>query len=162
MVEKPVANKNLEMEVRDGAEVRKFLFAAREAGVHEGAFYTLAIETGMRKGELCGLRWEDVDLASRRISVKRTLIKAGPEPIPGPPKVGKSTAIAISSVLACHTHHAGSGGEHTGWGDVGLEGTMRTPSQQKNTRLLRGAVFFSRKNISETFYKDLKGQNPLG
>ena len=100
VVEKPVAKKDLEMEVWDGAEVRKFLLAARDAGVHEEALYSLAIETGMRKGELCGLKWEDVDLAARRISVKRTLIKAGPEPILGPPKVGKSRAVAISAQMA--------------------------------------------------------------
>lgn len=57
VVEKPVANKDLEMHVWDEVEVRKFLLAAREAGVEEEAFYTLAIETGMRKGELCGLKW---------------------------------------------------------------------------------------------------------
>lgn len=56
VVEKPVARKNLEMQVWDEVEVRKFLLAAREAGVEEETFYTLAIETGMRKGELCGLK----------------------------------------------------------------------------------------------------------
>lgn len=35
-------------------------------------------------GGLCGLKWEDVDLPARRLSVKRTLIKAGAEPILGP------------------------------------------------------------------------------
>ena len=100
VVEKPVANKDLEMHVWDEVEVRKFLLAAREAGVEEEAFYTLAIETGMRKGELCGLKWEDVDLVARRVSVKRTLIKPGSEPILGPPKVGKSRAVAISPQTA--------------------------------------------------------------
>ena len=89
-----------EAQVWDEVEVRKFLLAAREAGVEEEAFYTLAIETGMRKGELCGLKWEDVDFVARRISVKRTLIKAGPEPILGPPKVGRSRAVAISPQMA--------------------------------------------------------------
>lgn len=100
VVEKPVANKDLEMHVWDEVEVRKILLAAREAGVEEEAFYTLAIETGMRKGELCGLKWEDVDLVARRVSVKRTLIKPGSEPILGPPKVGKSRAVAISPQTA--------------------------------------------------------------
>ena len=100
VVEKPVAKKDLEMQVWDEIEVRKFLLAAREAGIHEEALYTLAIETGMRKGELCGLKWEDVDLVARRLAVKRTLIRASTEPILGPPKVGRSRAVAISPQTA--------------------------------------------------------------
>ncbi|HHU62162.1 MAG TPA: site-specific integrase [Natronincola sp.] len=97
VVEKPVANRNLEMNVWDEVEVRKFLLAAREAGIQEETLYTLAIETGMRKGEICGLKWEDVDLVARRLAVKRTLLRASPEPILGPPKVGRSRAVAISA-----------------------------------------------------------------
>ncbi|NMA62252.1 MAG: site-specific integrase, partial [Firmicutes bacterium] len=57
-------------------------------------------ETGMRKGEICGLKWEDVDLVARRLAVKRTLLRASPEPILGPPKNGRSRAIAISPQTA--------------------------------------------------------------
>ncbi|MFH1464679.1 MAG: site-specific integrase [Pseudomonadota bacterium] len=35
-------------------------------------FYATALYTGMRAGELCGLRWEDVDLERRLITVKRS------------------------------------------------------------------------------------------
>lgn len=45
VVEKPVANRNLEMNVWDEVEVRKFLLTVREAGIQEETFYTLAIET---------------------------------------------------------------------------------------------------------------------
>ena len=31
-----------------------------------------AIYTGLRKGELCGLRWRDVDMATRRLTVARS------------------------------------------------------------------------------------------
>ena len=100
VVEKPVAEKDLEMQVWDEEEVRKFLTAAREEGVAVEAFYTLAIETGMRKGEMCGLKWEDVNLKDRRISVKRTLQKAGPDPLVGVPKSGRGRAITISPQTA--------------------------------------------------------------
>jgi integrase len=53
----------------------------------------------MRKGELCGLKWDDVDLKRSRISVRRTLIKAGAEPVMGTPKSGRGRAIAISADL---------------------------------------------------------------
>src|SRR5690606_37348817 len=37
----------------------------------------LAIATGMRRGEILALRWEDVDLEGGRISVRQTLVKTG-------------------------------------------------------------------------------------
>ena len=100
VVEKPVAEKNLEMEVWSQEEVRKFLLVARGVGVQTEAFYRLAVETGMRRGEICGLKWEDVDLDAERISIMRTLLKAGPNPELGPPKNGRSRAVAISSQMS--------------------------------------------------------------
>ena len=73
------------MEVWSQEEVRKFLRVAREAGTQTEAFFRLALETGMRRGEICGLKWEDVDLSAERIPVKRTLLKAGPNPELGVP-----------------------------------------------------------------------------
>ena len=37
------------------------------------AIYVLAVTTGMRQGELLGLRWDDVDLDSGRLHVRREL-----------------------------------------------------------------------------------------
>ncbi len=36
--------------------------------------YVLALETGMRVGELCALQWSDIDLDRRKLDVKRTLL----------------------------------------------------------------------------------------
>ncbi len=41
------------------------------------AFYVLAIHTGMRRGELLGLKWEDVDLDTSTVRVRRTLTRTG-------------------------------------------------------------------------------------
>lgn len=51
----------------------------------------LALNTGMRRGEILGLRWRDVDLANAVISVRQTLkeVKKG-KPHYGPPKTEKS------------------------------------------------------------------------
>ncbi|NPV53782.1 MAG: tyrosine-type recombinase/integrase [Firmicutes bacterium] len=100
VAEKPKGKKNLDMQVWSEEEVRRFLSAARKRGTQCEAFYTMALETGMRKGELCGLKWEDVDLENLTISVRRTLIKAGPDPVMGTPKTGRGRAIAISPALA--------------------------------------------------------------
>lgn len=45
-----------------------------------GALFVLAIHTGLRQGELLGLKWEDVDLESGTLRVRRTLAttKNGP------------------------------------------------------------------------------------
>lgn len=63
--------------LRTQAEVQAFLAAAREekerdAGVPAFVIYSLAIYSGLRCGELCGLRWADVDLERRLITVQRS------------------------------------------------------------------------------------------
>ena len=42
-----------------------------------GSLFELAILTGMRRGELCGLRWQDVDLTARKLSVNVQLVQIG-------------------------------------------------------------------------------------
>jgi integrase len=51
------------------------------------ALYLLAIHTGLRQGELLGLKWTDVDLAARTLSVQRSLDADGTF---NPPKRNKS------------------------------------------------------------------------
>jgi integrase len=40
------------------------------------AFFVLALTTGLRRGELLALRWEDVDLGSRQLRVRQALQRA--------------------------------------------------------------------------------------
>lgn len=54
-------------------EARRLLHAAR--GDRLEALYVLALATGMREGELLGLKWEDVDLTNGVLGVRRTLIR---------------------------------------------------------------------------------------
>jgi integrase len=55
------------------AQVRALLTAAR--GERNEALYTLAVHTGLRQGELLGLKWTDVELdaGSPKLSVRRSL-----------------------------------------------------------------------------------------
>jgi integrase len=78
-------------------DAAKFLAVAKKAGAQSGAFYTVALETGMRKSELGGLRWANVDLDGAKVQVVEQLTKKGSEPEWGPTKTGKPRTIAIGT-----------------------------------------------------------------
>jgi len=71
-------------------EARRLLEAAR--GDRLEAFYVLALHIGMRRGELLGLKWADVDLDTSTIRVRRTLTRTenGKRVALGEPKTKKS------------------------------------------------------------------------
>ena len=79
-----------EMHPLSAHEARKLLKAAR--GERMEALYVLAVHTGMRRGELLGLKWADVDLENSRVSIRRTLTRAddGKRYTLGDPKNKKS------------------------------------------------------------------------
>ena len=60
------------------------------------AFYHLALDTGARRAELCGLLWQDIDLVKGHVSIVRQLIKPGAPPQLGPPKNGKPRTIRLT------------------------------------------------------------------
>lgn len=45
------------------------------------ALFTVALALGLRLGEACGLRWEDIDLPGRRLSVRQTVQRGGGDPV---------------------------------------------------------------------------------
>jgi len=57
----------------DTDEVRRLLEVAH--GDRLEALYVLAVTTGMRRGELLGLKWSDVDLENGRLSIRRALTR---------------------------------------------------------------------------------------
>lgn len=77
-------------------EARQFLTTAKQAGAQPAAFYALALETGMRKNELCGLAWKHVNADAGEVTVERQLTGGGCEPAYGPPKNGRARTIAIT------------------------------------------------------------------
>jgi integrase len=66
-----------EMRPLSEAEAQAFLEAARESGNRFEALYVLAVATGLRRGELLGLRWDDVDLKRGTLRVGRALVREG-------------------------------------------------------------------------------------
>lgn len=77
--------------LRTGEEIARFLRAAREEGELEYVLYSTAIYTGMRQGELAGLRWSEVDLEKRLIIVAHSW--------DGPPKNGEDRPVPIVDAL---------------------------------------------------------------
>lgn len=65
---KPPRRANREMMPLSVLEVRQFLNVVADDRFY--ALYVLALSTGMREGELLGLRWQDVDLARRTLQIR--------------------------------------------------------------------------------------------
>jgi len=59
----------------DATTLRRFLGVAANHRLH--ALWVLAAHTGMRRGELLGLRWSDVDLKAGTVSLRRAVVVAG-------------------------------------------------------------------------------------
>lgn len=53
------------------------IFLAATAQDRDTALYQVAAATGMRRGELLGLRWRDVDGSSSRLSIRQQLTRQG-------------------------------------------------------------------------------------
>lgn len=59
----------------------------------------LAAATGARRGELCGLRWGDIDLDAGQVIIRRSIIDVGHKLAVKPPKSGRARAVAIGPRL---------------------------------------------------------------
>jgi integrase len=106
-----------EMRTWAAAELRAFLEHVQGDRLH--STYLTAATTGLRRGELLGLRWQDVDLESGRLAVRQTLIAVGYELSSSDPKTTKSRRlIALDPVTigALRTHRKAQLEERLRWG----------------------------------------------
>jgi len=90
----PPALERVELQVPTPDEVRRLLAAAQARGPRWGMLLTLAVLTGGRRGELCGLRWIDVEGDSIRF--RRSLYRAGEERGEKATKSGRERKIAVA------------------------------------------------------------------
>jgi integrase len=67
----PPRRSSPEMQAWDARQVAAVMAAAASDDLE--ALWRLAVFTGMRRGEILGLRWSDVDLESGELAVRRTL-----------------------------------------------------------------------------------------
>jgi integrase len=85
-------------------QARVFLRAAKSDRLE--ALYLLAIHTGLRQGELLGLKWDDVDLDQGTLQVRRIRSAAKGAPTFTTPKNNKSRSVRLTpqSVQALRDH----------------------------------------------------------
>ena len=85
-----------ELKTWDAETFQRFLHAARDSKFRD--FYHLAALTGLRRSEICGLKWSDVDLDQGSLRVVRTLQRIeGMGLVEGQPKTARSRrTIALS------------------------------------------------------------------
>ncbi|MFI2298283.1 site-specific integrase [Actinacidiphila glaucinigra] len=72
----------------DGAEAKMLLKAARDHRLY--APWLLPVSTGLRRGEVLGLTWTDVDPTNGQLRVRRNLQRIKRELIFGTPKTRRS------------------------------------------------------------------------
>jgi integrase len=96
-----------EMKVWTPEQTDAFLIATRQHPGH--ALYMLALTTGMRQGELLGLKWADVDLSAGTLAVRRSLQRQrGKGLVFEEPKTARSRrSIRLSqrAIDALRAHH---------------------------------------------------------
>jgi integrase len=70
--ERPRSSRKREEIMALSSEQAKALLSTAK-GERNEALYVVAVHTGLRQGELLGLKWVDIDLAGHRLSVRRAL-----------------------------------------------------------------------------------------
>lgn len=60
--------------ILDDSQLERFMEEIRKDALWHDLFYT-ELTTGLRRGELCGLKWEDFDEASGTLKIRRTVHK---------------------------------------------------------------------------------------
>ena len=73
-----------EMKTLTTVQLASFFREARESGVFE--LYYLELATGLRRGELLGLKWEDIDLERGDLRVRRQVSRINGEVVEAPLK----------------------------------------------------------------------------
>ncbi|MEB2584696.1 tyrosine-type recombinase/integrase [Bacillus cereus] len=104
LVDRPKAVKK-EITVWNVEEVRKFLKYAKKSGRYYIAFL-LALTTGMRQGEILGLRWKDVDFGNGCVRITQTLSSDGKDLLPYTKTKSGSRTIDLpeETVIALKKH----------------------------------------------------------
>jgi integrase len=111
-------------------QARALLSAAK--GERNEALYVVAVHTGLRQGELLGLKWVDIDLAGRRLSVRRALKVTDHGLDFGPPKNNasrRSVPLSRTAVAVLRVHRTRQNEERLRLGDLWQDHDLVFPNR---------------------------------
>jgi len=116
LAERPKAQ-TPEMRTWTAEELSRFLGGLRGDRLY--AAWVLAATTGLRRGEVLGLRWRDVDLEAGRLSIRQTLISVRHQIRLSEPKTAKgrrSVSLDSTTMATLREHRKRQLEERLAWG----------------------------------------------
>ena len=125
-VKAPQAHKK-EVKSLTPTEIRALLSAA--SGDRLEALYIVAIHTGLRRSELLGLKWTDVDLDARILAVQRSLDKDGTFNPPKRNKSRRTVKLTSQAMEALKSHRACQNEERLCLGSIWDDHDLVFPNQ---------------------------------
>jgi integrase len=88
-------------------QIGRFLTYATKS--HYSPLWLLLVQTGLRRGEALGVRWQDIDLDKGKLSVRQTVERLGNGPhiqTPKSPSAYRTITLFPESVAALRAHRA--------------------------------------------------------
>ena len=85
--------KGKEMKILSQEEIQRFLIQARAEGMYE--LFLLELTTGMRRGELLALRWDDLDFSTRKLRIDKQVCPVGGKLVISEPKTKAANRTII-------------------------------------------------------------------
>ena len=104
---KPPQIQKEEMRPLTSEQAKTLLEFVRSEADRLEALYVMAVTTGLRQGELLGLKWDDVDLGAGSLQVRRTLVTAkGGQVLSSPKTKGSRRTVKLSqtALIALRSH----------------------------------------------------------
>ncbi len=117
LAEPPTA-RSPEMKIWSAEQLRTFLASMADDRLY--AMWLLLATTGMRRGEVLGLRWRDVDHRNSRVQVMQALNVVEYKLVFSEPKTNKARrSVALDPVTAgaLRSHRAAQAAERLAWGE---------------------------------------------
>ena len=153
-----------DMQTLTSEEARALLAAASDDRLE--SLYVLAVATGMREGELFGLRWRDVDLDRAALSVRQTVARSHKGAFEfAEPKTAKSRrqiSLAQSAIAALRSHRLRQNAERLSvgpeWAKLDLVFTNELGRPLSPTNLYRDSFrpLLKRAHLPQIRFHDLR------
>lgn len=132
----PRVKKHKEPRVMTVEEQRKFLEYAKESYLNN--LFILALTTGMRSGELRGLRWQDIDFKDKTLHINNTLVYVNKDYLLDTPK----TPTSIREIPLI---------------DSGIAALKRQKVKQAENRMLLGDKWQNKKGLENLVFTTMTG-----